>query len=77
MINYFAGKIDNNKTLISVTSYSNYKINNAVSDSFNQKEWSSIYCDWYNKPVSMQGKPCIDMLLIQVSYTIYILFAQI
>ncbi len=33
-----AGKIDNNKAEIEVTSYSNYKISNVVISSFNQQE---------------------------------------
>ena len=37
MIQFWAGKISNNKALIAVTSCSNYKINNAVSVYFNEQ----------------------------------------
>ena len=44
---FWSGKMVNDKALIAVCSCSTYKINNAVSDHFNQQNRPVNYGDWY------------------------------
>jgi hypothetical protein len=40
--------MDNSNTLIAVTRYSHYKINNEVRIHFNKHKWLDNDLDWYN-----------------------------